>query len=309
MNDVVIIGSGPAGLSAAIYAKRAGFSALVIEKAPMSGGQIVNTYEVDNYPGLMGIGGYELAVKLREHAEAMRAEFAEGEVSQIRLNGELREAVTKDKVYPAKAVVIAAGAEHSKLGAEGEDRYLGKGVSYCAVCDGAFFRGKTVAVIGGGDAAAEDALFLAKGCKKVYLIHRRDRLRAAGILQERIRSVPNIETVWDTVLEKIDGGEIVERIHTANQKTGEKGALSVDGVFIAVGIKPQSAGFADLVQTDENGYIEAGEDCRTSIEGIYAAGDIRTKPLRQVVTAAADGANAIAAIQEYFLKKQKDFKS
>lgn len=304
MIDVIIIGSGPAGLTAAIYARRAGFSTLVIEKAPMSGGQIMNTYEVDNYPGLQGINGFDMGMKFREHAEYMQAEFVEGEVSGIRLDGEIKEVVTKETVYQARAVIIATGATHSRLGVPGEDALRGKGVSYCATCDGAFFRNKVTAVVGGGDVAAEDAIFLARFCRKVYVIHRRDSLRAAEILQKKLFSLPNVEMIWNSTVEKISGLEHVESVRIVNKKTGAEKELCVDGVFIAVGISPQSAEFIPLVETDESGYVVAGEDCGTNIEGIFAAGDIRTKGLRQVVTAAADGANAVASIQTYFLQKK-----
>lgn len=303
MLDVLIIGAGPAGLAAAIYARRAGFETLVLEKAPMSGGQIVSTYEVDNYPGLPGIGGFDMGMKFREHAETMGAQFAEGEVSKLHLAGELKEVVTEKKTYQARAVIIAAGATHAKLGVPGEEELTGKGVSYCATCDGAFFRNRVTAVVGGGDVAAEDAVFLARFCKKVYVIHRRDSLRAAEILQKKLFSLPNVELIWDTVVEKINGTEQVESILTVNKKTGFTKELAVDGVFIAVGILPQSEAFAGLVQTDEKGYFVAGEDCRTNIEGVFAAGDVRTKKLRQVVTAVADGANAVTSVQEYLLQK------
>ena len=301
--DVLIIGAGPAGLAAAIYARRAGFETLVLEKAPMSGGQIVSTYEVDNYPGLPGIGGFDMGMKFREHAEAMGAQFAEGEVAKLHLAGELKEVVTEEKTYQARAVIIAAGATHAKLGVPGEEELTGKGVSYCATCDSAFFRNRVTAVVGGGDVAAEDAVFLARFCKKVYVIHRRDSLRAAEILQKKLFSLPNVELIWDTVVEKINGTEQVESILTVNKKTGFTKELAVDGVFIAVGILPQSEAFAGLVQTDEKGYFVAGEDCRTNIEGVFAAGDVRTKKLRQVVTAVADGANAVTSVQEYLLQK------
>lgn len=303
MLDVLIIGAGPAGLSAAIYARRAGFETLVLEKAPMSGGQIVSTYEVDNYPGLPGIGGFDMGMKFREHAEAMGAQFAEGEVSELRLDGEEKEVVTEGNVYRARAVIIAAGATHAKLGVPGEEEFVGKGVSYCATCDGAFFRNRVTAVVGGGDVAAEDAVFLARFCKKVYVIHRRDSLRAAEILQKKLFFLPNVELVWDSVVEEISGTEQVESIRTVNKKTALEKELAVDGVFIAVGILPQSGAFTRLIQTDEKGYFVAGEDCRTNIEGVFAAGDVRTKKLRQVVTAVADGANAVTSVQEYLLQK------
>ena len=303
MFDVVIIGSGPAGLTAAIYGRRAGLSVLVLEKAPMSGGQLINTYEVDNYPGLQGMSGFDMGMKFREHAESMEAEFAEGEVLEIRLHGETKEVVTKNHVYEARAIIIAAGATHSRLDVPGEEELRGRGVSYCATCDGAFFRDKITAVAGGGDVAVEDAIFLSRFCKKVYLIHRRDQLRAAEMLQQKLFALSNVEILWDSTVEKIIGLEQVEHISIRNKQTGEESELKVDGVFIAVGIRPQSESYTSLVEMDEMGYLVAGEDCRTNVEGIFAAGDIRTKDLRQVVTAVADGANAVNSVQKYFLSK------
>lgn len=303
MFDVVIIGSGPAGLTAAIYGRRAGLSVLVLEKAPMSGGQLINTYEVDNYPGLQGMSGFDMGMKFREHAESMEAEFAEGEVLEIRLHGETKEVVTKNHVYEARAIIIAAGATHSRLDVPGEEELRGRGVSYCATCDGAFFRDKITAVAGGGDVAVEDAIFLSRFCKKVYLIHRRDQLRAAEMLQQKLFALSNVEILWDSTVEKISGLEQVEHISIRNKQTGEESELKVDGVFIAVGIRPQSESYTSLVEMDEMGYLVTGEDCRTNVEGIFAAGDIRTKDLRQVVTAVADGANAVNSVQKYFLSK------
>ena len=303
MFDVVIIGSGPAGLTAAIYGRRAGLSVLVLEKAPMSGGQLINTYEVDNYPGLQGMSGFDMGMKFREHAESMEAEFAEGEVLEIRLHGETKEVVTKNHVYEARAIIRAAGATHSRLDVPGEEELRGRGVSYCATCDGAFFRDKITAVAGGGDVAVEDAIFLSRFCKKVYLIHRRDQLRAAEMLQQKLFALSNVEILWDSTVEKISGLEQVEHISIRNKQTGEESELKVDGVFIAVGIRPQSESYTSLVEMDEMGYLVAGEDCRTNVEGIFAAGDIRTKDLRQVVTAVADGANAVNSVQKYFLSK------
>ena len=301
MTDVIIIGSGPAGLTAAIYARRAGFSTLVLEKAPMSGGQIINTGEVDNYPGLQGINGFEMGMKFREHAQSMEAEFAEGTVREIRADGDTKEVVTTDKTYRARAVIIAAGAAYTTLGVPGEAQFKGRGVSHCATCDGAFFRGKAAAVVGGGDVAVEDAIYLSRFCSKVYVIHRRDRLRAAEMVQQRLFSLPNVEMVWDSTVECIEGLEQVDGVRVRSRKTGDERAIAVSGVFIAIGLSPLSEAFAALVETDEKGYIAAGEDCRTNVPGIFVAGDIRTKKLRQVVTAAADGANAVASVEEYFL--------
>ena len=301
MHDLIIIGSGPAGLSAAVYGRRAGFSTLVIEKNPMSGGQVLNTYEVDNYLGLPGINGFDMGMKFREHAEKMRAEFIEADVLGVEDMGDYKLVKTTDGDYEAKAVIIASGASHSHLGVPGEEELSGMGVSYCATCDGAFFRGKTVAVIGGGDVAVEDAIFLARACEKVYLIHRRDSLRAAQSLQDTMLALPNVEVCWNSVVESINGEGRVNSITLVHKNGGTKSELAVQGVFIAVGIKPNSESFINNIAADEKGYLIAGEDCATSMPGVFAAGDIRTKKLRQIVTAVADGANAVEGIQEYFL--------
>lgn len=327
MYDVIIIGSGPAGLSASVYAKRAGLKALTLEKNPVSGGQVLNTYEVDNYLGLPGINGFDIGVKFREHADGLGCEFQTAEVlsvckehreekqlkaasvnetavdaafEPVRAQGFMIE--TDEGVFRAKAVVAAMGAVHAKLGIPGEEEMAGRGVSYCATCDGAFFRGKVTAVIGGGDVAVEDAIFLARGCEKVYLIHRRDELRAAKILQEEVMSLPNVEIIWDTVAEKIEGNGQVEGISLKNVKTGDKMELPVDGVFVAVGILPDSEILKEIVNCDPKGYVLAGEDGVTDVPGIFAAGDIRSKKLRQIVTAVADGASAIQSVQEYLLQ-------
>lgn len=301
MHDLIIIGSGPAGLSAAVYGRRAGFSTLVIEKNPMSGGQVLNTYEVDNYLGLPGINGFDMGMKFREHAEKMQAEFMEADVLGVEDMGDYKLVKTTDGDYEAKAVIIASGASHSHLGVPGEEELSGMGVSYCATCDGAFFRGKTVAVIGGGDVAVEDAIFLARACEKVYLIHRRDSLRAAQSLQDTMLALPNVEVCWNSVVESINGEGRVNSITLVHKNGGTKSELAVQGVFIAVGIKPNSESFINNIAADEKGYLIAGEDCATSMPGVFAAGDIRTKKLRQIVTAVADGANAVEGIQEYFL--------
>ena len=301
MYDLIIIGSGPAGLSAAVYGRRAGFSTLVIEKNPMSGGQVLNTYEVDNYLGLPGINGFDMGMKFREHAEKMQAEFMEADVLGIEDMGDLKLVKTAEGDYEAKAVIIASGASHSHLGVPGEEELSGMGVSYCATCDGAFFRGKTVAVVGGGDVAVEDAIFLARACEKVYLIHRRDSLRAAQSLQNTMLALPNVEVCWNSVVESINGDGKVQSITLLHKNGGQKNELAVQGVFIAVGIRPNSESFITNIAADEKGYLIAGEDCATSMPGVFAAGDIRTKKLRQIVTAVADGANAAEGIQEYFL--------
>lgn len=300
MFDVIIIGSGPAGLSAAIYAMRAGLETLVIEKQPMSGGQILNTVDVDNYPGLPGIGGFELGMSFREHAQKLGAQFVTAEVTAIEAAEETpKRVVTDQESYDCRAVVLAMGATHRMLEIPGEVSLRGRGVSYCATCDGAFFKGKTVAVIGGGDVALEDALFLARSCEKVYLIHRRDTLRGARSLQKKVFDTPNIQILWNSVAEAIEGEEMVQMLQIRNKSTGEQCSLAVQGVFIAVGITPNTQLVQSLVSCDAGGYICADETCVTDIPGIFAAGDLRTKQLRQIVTAAADGANAITSLEDY----------
>jgi thioredoxin reductase (NADPH) len=298
--DVIIIGSGPAGLAAAIYAKRAELNLLVIEKAGLSGGQIINTYEVDNYPGIPGVGGFELGMKFREHADKLGADFVNGEVMDFSLEGDIK-VITLDNgtQYKAKSVVIAAGGAPRHLGAPGEEELSGMGVSYCATCDGAFFKNKTVAVIGGGDVAVEDAIFLARICKKVFVIHRRDQFRASKSISSRLLSMENVTVLWDSIVEKIKGEDKVEAIDVKNIKTNEKNTYDVAGVFIAVGYQPNSETYRKVVAVDVSGYIKAGENCETNIPGIFAAGDIRTKELRQIITAASDGANAITAVEKY----------
>ena len=301
--DLIIIGSGPAGLAAAVYAQRAKLDTLVVEKAMASGGQVLTTYEVDNYPGLPGIGGYDLGLKFREHADRLGAQFAEDEVLNIEDGGRgaVKGVVCQGNTYEARALILATGAVHRKLGVPGEEELAGAGVSYCATCDGAFFRNKVTAVIGGGDVAVEDAIFLARMCSKVYLIHRRNELRAAKSLQENLLSLDNVEVIWDTVADSINGDGMVKSLSLTNVKDGQKRELEVQGVFIAVGISPESKAFEGLVDMD-HGYIRAGEDTVTSAPGIFAAGDVRTKSLRQIITAAADGANAITSVERYLVE-------
>ena len=299
MYDVIIIGSGPAGLSAAIYAKRAALDTLVIEKSPLSGGQILNTYEVDNYPGLPKISGMELGQKMREHANQQQVTFVTESVKEIAVDDEVKKVITDKNTYETRTVILAMGASHRALGVPGEEELCGMGVSYCATCDGAFFKNRTVAVVGGGDVALEDALFLARGCKQVYLIHRRDAFRGARILQEQVKNTENITLCMDSVVEEIFGQDSVEKVLLTNKKTGESQELEVQGVFIAVGILPNTGEIQGMPSRDESGYIEAGEDGVTDIPGIFAAGDCRTKQLRQVITATADGANAVTSVEKY----------
>lgn len=302
--DVIILGSGPAGLSAAIYAERARLNTLIIEEKPLSGGQILDTYEVDNYPGLPGITGFEMGQKFRSHADKMGVEVINTQVTEVRVEGDNKSIITAQGSYETKCLIIATGAKHRKLGIPGEEKLTGMGVSYCATCDGAFFRGKTVAVIGGGDVALEDALFLARGCEKVYLIHRREEFRGVRILQEKIKKTENIELVLNSNVTEIRGEGQVSSILVHNHKEETDTELEVQGVFIAVGIEPNSGMVKNLVAQDAEGYIEAGEDTQTSIEGIFAAGDVRTKQLRQVITAAADGANAVVSAEKYLVRAE-----
>ena len=256
---------------------------------------------MDNYPGLPGISGFELGMKFREHADKLGAQFINTEVIDLELEGKVKKIVTDEGVYEARTVVIATGARHRKLGIPGEEELGGMGVSYCATCDGAFFKGQTVAIVGGGDVAVEDAMFLARGCEKVYLIHRRDELRAARSLQERLFSYSNVEFLWDTEVTKIYGDNHIECIGVQNNKTGEKKVLDVAGIFVAVGTIPNTELLKGKVQMNEQGYIIAGEDCAANVEGVYAAGDLRTKPMQQIITAAADGANAVNTAQRYLI--------
>ncbi len=299
MYDLIIIGSGPAGLSAAVYGKRAGLDLVVLEKNPMSGGQVLNTYEVDNYLGMPGMNGFDMGVKFREHADKLGAEFREASVLSIETGEEGKIVRTDGEELQAKAVILAAGAVHARLEVPGEEALGGRGVSYCATCDGAFFRGRTVAVGGGREVALEDAIYLSRLCEKVYLIHRRDELRGAQILQQELQGLSNVEILYSHVVEEILGGDQVEEIRVRNKKTDEVFQLSVAGVFVAVGIRPSTELVRDLDICDEGGYVLAGEDCATSVPGLFAAGDVRKKPIRQIATAVADGANAAVAAGNY----------
>lgn len=301
--DLIILGAGPAGVSAAIYAARAGLHTLWLEKQFATGGQIINTYEVDNYPGLPGISGMELGEAMEAHAEKLGISPTVENVLSVEDVGAEKLVRTKKHEYRGKTLILACGASHKKLGIPGEDELGGMGVSYCATCDGAFFKDRTAVVVGGGNTAVEDAVFLARVCTKVYVVHRRDELRADKILQDRLKECSNVEMVWDSIPMEIRGTDQVTGLLVQNRKTGEERLLEADGVFIAVGILPNTGKFSNFVQLDENGYIIAGEEGVTNVPGVFAAGDIRTKSLRQVVTAVSDGANAVASVQKYLLKQ------
>ena len=301
--DLVIIGSGPAGMSAAIYAQRAMLDFVMIEKEYMPGGQVVQTYEVDNYPGIPKTNGMDLGLKFSEHAKELGAKSITAEVKEIYADEEIKEIMLKNgDTLKTRTIILATGAVHQTLGIEGEEKLKGMGVSYCATCDGAFFRKRTVAVVGGGDVAVEDAIFLAGLCSKVYLIHRRDSLRAADSLQKKLMSMENVEILWNCEVKEIQGEDMVEKILVYHNQDDSQSVLEVNGVFIAVGIQPNTELYQGLVEMDERGYVLADESCKTSADGIYAAGDIRKKALRQIITAVADGANAVTSAQNYLNK-------
>ena len=298
--DLAILGGGPAGITAAIYASRARLNTIWIDKNFAPGGQITATYEVDNYPGMPGISGMDLGEAFGEHARKLGLEPQREKILSLEnISGDIKTIRTKKHEYQAKTLILAFGAEHRKLDIPGEDDLGGLGVSYCATCDGAFFRGRTVAVVGGGDVALEDAIYLARTCEKVYLIHRRDSLRGAMVLQEELKSLPNVEILYDHVVTEICGEDMVEKLRIKNVKTEEEKDLEAAGIFIAVGIHPNTELLQSLVTVGEDGYIPAGETGETDTPGIYVAGDIRKKPLRQVVTAVADGANAAVSAGNY----------
>lgn len=302
MYDLIIIGSGPAGLSAAVYGIRAGLNLLVLEQSPISGGQVLNTYEVDNYLGLPGISGLDMGQAFRAHVDKLGVEFVEARVKEIVDNGDFKTVRTRKAEYEAKAVILATGAQYAHLQVPGEEELSGMGVSYCATCDGAFFKGRTVAVVGGGDVALEDAIYLARTCEKVYLIHRRDEFRGAMVLQEELKALPNVEILYSHTVQEIRGEDSVETLLLKDVKSGEEKELEVQGIFIAVGIHPDTELVKELVTCNEGGYVIAGEDGATDCPGIYVAGDVRKKPLRQIVTAVADGANAAVAAAEFARK-------
>lgn len=290
--DVVILGGGPAGLSAAIYAARGAAKTAIIDIS-MLGGQPSNYLELENYPGFGKIGGYDMMEKFEEHADMFNIDkYPMQEIQNIDLLSDVKTIETLDTVYRTKTVIIATGAQARKLGIPGEKEFLGRGVSYCAVCDGAFYRDKVVAVVGGGNAAVEEGAYLTKFAKKVYIIHRRDTLRADKIAQERAFKNEKIEFVYDTIPLEIQGNDCVEKIVVKNVKTGETSEIKVDGVFPYIGFTPNIDHINAQVEQDEAGFIVTDETMQTSVKGVFAVGDVRTTPLRQVITAAADGAVA-----------------
>ena len=295
MLDAIILGSGPAGLAAAIYGKRANLNIAVVEKEYEGTGQIAESSCVDNYLGLPGINGYDLGEQFRNHAVDFGVDFIEHEVVAIEKQpGGWKLAFEDGSSKEARTVIYAAGAQPRKADVPGEDRYIGKGVSYCAICDGAFYKGKTVAVLGGGDTAVDEALYLSDLCEKVYLIHRRTEFRGAAQRVEQARKKANIEFVLGETVKEFVGGEKLTAVRL-NSGT----SIELNGVFVAYGSKPQTELLRGIVALDDSGYVVANEDGRTSQEGFFVAGDVRTKTLRQVVTAVSDGANAITSVAEY----------
>lgn len=294
MVDVLIVGGGPAGITAAVYAARAGLSTTILERMGV-GGQAATTYEIENWPGSTLITGFDFSTNLEKHAKAVGAQLVYGDVTEFELGGEVKKVHTSGETHEARAVVLAMGAERRLLGAPGEKEFTGRGVSYCATCDGNFFRKKAVAVVGGGNSAVEDAIYLANICEKVYVIHRRDQFRAEGYLQRKLDGLANVEKVFDTGVERIQGESAVTGLALKNSRTGETRELPVAGVFIAVGTRPRTELLAGVLPLDKGGYVDVDESCATPLPGVFVAGDIRKKNLRQLVTAAADGANAANA--------------
>ncbi len=297
MYDIVIVGAGPAGLTAAIYARRASKSVLVLE-AKSYGGQIVNTPDIENYPVAAHISGYDFATKIYEQATFLGAKVVFDKAVDIKMNGDEKEVVTVGGSYVCKAVILATGSENRKLGVDGEDELVGRGISYCATCDGAFYRKKTVAVVGGGNTALEDALYLSDIAEKVYLIHRRSSFRGEESTVNRLKERENVEFVLNSSVTKLSAGKRLESIEVTDT-AGNTKTLDVNGLFVAVGRIPENQNFGKIVNLDEAGYIIAGEDCLTSAKGVFVAGDNRSKSVRQLVTATADGAVAATEAVKY----------
>jgi thioredoxin reductase (NADPH) len=300
--EVVIIGGGPAGLSAGIYTARARLSSLLIEKG-LIGGQVANAELVENYPGFPeGISGYDLTELMQRQATKFGLEILTAEVTGVELSGEQKIVKTSEGDFVVKAMIIASGSEWIKLGIPGEKEFTGKGVSYCAICDGAFFTDQTVAVVGGGNAAITEAFSLTKFASKVIVIHRRQELRATRIVQEEAFAEPKIEFLWNTVVEEIEGGEVVKRLRLRNVITGEKSSLDVAGIFVAIGFKPNTDYLKSTLSLDATGHVMTNEKMETEIPGIFAAGDVRSSSIRQIIAAVGDGATA-AIYAERFITK------
>ena len=296
MYDVIILGAGPAGLTAGIYAARGGLNAVVVENRA-AGGQAALTAEIENYPGFSSVNGFELTEFMRRQCENAGAQIVYETVTAVIPEGDVKRVETTSGTLEAKTLIVATGAHPGKLGIANEDEFTGRGVSYCATCDGAFFKNKPVAVVGGGNTAAEDALYLKKFASEVWLIHRRDALRASAVLADKVCD-GGINVLWNSVVTRIEGDDRLQSVTVRNVKTGEESTLHVNGLFVAVGQKP-SVEFLDGIAADDKGYILTDDEMRTNLDGVFAAGDVRKKPLRQVVTAAADGAVAAESVIKY----------
>jgi len=297
--DTIIIGGGPAGYTAAMYAARAGLETLVLERMG-AGGQMTQTQQIDNYPGFEeGIDGFSLGMKMQQGAERFGAQTHLAEVTDVQLEGEIKTITASGEDFKARTVIIAAGANHRHLGLPDEDKLIGRGLAYCAACDGMLYRGKTVVVVGGGNSAAADALLLSRICKKVYIVHRRDALRATKIYHDPLMKAENVEFIWNSTVEEVIAEGMVKAVRLRNVQTGGEILLETQGVFVSIGRAPATELFRGKLALDENGYIIAGESTETSVPGVFAAGDIRTKAVRQVVTAVADGAAAVHAAETW----------
>ncbi|WP_185183994.1 thioredoxin-disulfide reductase [Bacillus subtilis] len=307
--DVIIIGAGPAGMTAAVYTSRANLSTLMIERG-IPGGQMANTEDVENYPGFESILGPELSNKMFEHAKKFGAEYAYGDIKEVIDGKEYKVVKAGSKEYKARAVIIATGAEYKKIGVPGEKELGGRGVSYCAVCDGAFFKGKELVVVGGGDSAVEEGVYLTRFASKVTIVHRRDKLRAQSILQARAFDNEKVDFLWNKTVKEIheENGK-VGNVTLVDTVTGEESEFKTDGVFIYIGMLPLSKPFENLGITNEEGYIETNDRMETKVEGIFAAGDIREKSLRQIVTATGDGSIAAQSVQHYVEELQETLKT
>ncbi len=302
--DMLIIGGGPAGYTAALYAARAGFDVAVIEKLS-AGGQMALTGDIDNYPGFEeGVDGFTLGMKMQQSANRFGAETEYAEVTAVDFSDKIKKLETTNGTYLAKTIVISTGANPRELGIDGENTLIGRGVHYCAHCDGRFYKDKTVVVVGGGNSAAADALYLSRLVKKVYVVHRRDKLRAEKIYHEPLMKTENVEFLWNSTVSDFVTDLKVTGVKIKNTSTGEETEIPCDGIFVSIGRKPATEFLGDAVATDENGYIIADESTRTNISGVYAVGDVRTKPLRQVVTAAADGAVAVHYAEEHLAETE-----
>ena len=298
MYDVIVVGAGPAGMTAAIYARRASKTVLLLE-AVSYGGQIINTPDIENYPVEAHISGFDFSQKLYEQTKALGAEFKFEKVVEIKDENGVKTVITNKGSYEGKAVIIATGSENRKLGVDGEDALRGRGISYCATCDGNFYRNKVVAVVGGGNTALEDALYLADLAEKVYLIHRRDSFRGEETTVSRLKERQNVEFIYNSTVTKLIAEKRLKAIEVTDKISGSVREIELNGLFVAVGRVPENQNFANLVELDEAGYIVAGEDCRTKCAGVFVAGDNRTKTLRQLVTATADGAMAATEAVKY----------